>query len=126
MRMGLTDITKAQEAIIRYVSTDITKAFMNRKSKSSSNTKTDGTTYYLHGNAIAWHCDDGFVALTLADYPTTTTRDRLNTICMMMFDCKPFHQKKGVQYYNDQKIDSDTVIRIKRLELLDEVTPCTT
>ena len=110
---------------MRKVSTDITKAFMNRKSKSSGNTKTDGTTYYLHGNAIAWHCADGFVALTLAGYPTTITRERLNTICMMMFDYKPFHQKQYVQYYNDQEIETDTVIRLKRLELLDEVTPCT-
>ena len=110
---------------MRKVSTEITKAFMNRKSKSSWFTKTDGTTYYLHDNAIAWYCADGFVALTLAGYPTTTTRERLNTICLMMFDCKPFHQKKGVQYYNDQKIDSDTVIRLKSVELLDEVTPCT-
>ena len=110
---------------MRKVSTDIAKAFMNRKSKSSDNTNTDGTTYYLHGNAIAWHCADGFVALTLAGYPTTTTRDRLNSICLMMFDCTPFHQKKGVQYYRDQKIDSDTVIRLKSVELLNGVTPCT-
>jgi hypothetical protein len=111
---------------MRYVSTTVTDAFVKRKPKTSGNTKTDGTTYYLHGNKIAWHCDDGFIALTLAGYPTTTTRDRLNTICMMMFDCKPFHQKQYVQYYNDQEIEPDTVIRIKRLELLDEVTPCTT
>jgi hypothetical protein len=107
---------------MRYVSSKITEAFVKRHPKASGNTKTDGTTYYLFGNKIAWYCDDGFVALTLAGYPKTTTRERLNTICMMMFDCKPFHQKKQVQYYNDQVISSDTIIKLKRLELLDEVT----
>jgi hypothetical protein len=107
---------------MRRVSAYITKAFIKREKKSLNDTRTDGTKFFLHENAIAWHEPDGFVALTLAGWPTVTTRDRLNTICDLMFGCRPFHQKKHVQYYNDQIISSDTVIRLKRLELLDEVT----
>ena len=94
---------------MRSISSLIAKSFIARKPKRQRNTWTDGTTLYLHGNAIAWH-ENGGIAMTLAGWPTVTTRDRLNTLCLLAFDMKPWHQKDHTQYFNDDAIDSRAVI----------------
>lgn len=96
----------------------IVSAFLERRPAKAARTHTDGMTLYLHGNAIAWHNPDDFISMTLAGWPTTTTRDRLNTLCAMAFNSKPFHQKRKLQYYNDMRIGPREIVRVKRLELL--------
>ena len=41
---------------------------------------TDGNQVFLHGNRIAWKLNNKKVAITLAGWPTPTTRERLNAI----------------------------------------------
>ena len=106
------------ETVMRAESAEIVKAFLERRPAKAARTHTDGVTLYLQGNAIAWHNPDDFISMTLAGWPTTTTRDRLNTLCAMAFNTKPFHQKKHMQYYNDMMIGPREIVRVKRLELL--------
>jgi hypothetical protein len=62
---------------MRKVTKTIVDAFCNRRPRKCGNTHTDGTTFYLHGNAIAkW--DEGKLFITLAGWDTVTTRERIN------------------------------------------------
>ncbi len=58
------------------------------------NTHTDGNALYLHGNKIAER-RGGVLWVTLAGWPTVTTRERLNGLSGVRVT-----QKKGVQYLN--------------------------
>ena len=100
---------------MRQESTVTVLAFLQRKAKRMARTATDGESLTLHGNKIAWHNPDGSVSMTLAGWPTVTTRDRLNTLCWHMISDKPFHQKKHVQYYNGRPITPDTVLTIHNI-----------
>lgn len=64
---------------MRKVTREVTDAFFNRRPRKCGNTRTDGTTIWLHGNAIAqWQGGELFI--TLAGWDTVTTRERLNGI----------------------------------------------
>ena len=63
---------------MRKITREIVAAFMNRETKTIGNSRTDKTTLYLHGNAIAKHCLDGSMKITAAGWNTPTTRERLN------------------------------------------------
>lgn len=65
---------------MRKVTREITDAFFARRSRKCGNTRTDGTTIWLHGNAIARHADNGDIEITLAGWDTLTTHERLNGI----------------------------------------------
>lgn len=81
---------------MRQVSKKISAAFMQRKSAKCGNTRTDGNTIWLHGNPIArWNDDDSF-EVTLADWPTVTTRERLNSLPAVRV-----HQHKKKQFICD-------------------------
>jgi hypothetical protein len=56
---------------------------------------------YLHGNHIAAIQDDGQVRVTLAGWPTPTTRSRVNAL-LREFAPRNAHvyQAKGSQYYS--------------------------
>jgi hypothetical protein len=95
---------------MRQGSTSIIRAFIARKAKRLKNDVTDGTRLTFHRNTIAWWNPDGSLSLTLAGYGTVTTRHRLNTICRILFDMKPYHQVRHVQYYNDMVIFCGAVI----------------
>jgi len=58
----------------------IAKAFKQGKKASAARTFTDGHTVFLHGNRIAYIDDKGNLCITLAGWPTVTTRDRINGI----------------------------------------------
>lgn len=82
---------------MRKVSKDVAAAFMLREKRSIGNTRTDGETLFLHGNAIAqWRADGLYI--TLAGWPTVTTRDRLNAI-----DGVRVHADRGRQYLNGSR-----------------------
>jgi len=53
----------------------------------------------LHGHIIAYRDRDGVVMLTLAGYPTRTTRDRLNAILEAYGSGNRFFQDKWCRYY---------------------------
>jgi len=94
---------------MRQESLEVCRAFIAGRVRSMKRTRTDGTTLYLHGNRIAWWNPDGSVSMTLAGWGTPTTRDRLNTLCWLMFATRPFHQKKHQQHYDGKPIDVDAV-----------------
>jgi len=81
---------------MRQVSKKISAAFMQRKSAKCGNTRTDGNTIWLHDNPIArWNDDDSF-EVTLAGWPTVTTRERLNSLPAVRV-----HQHKHEQFICD-------------------------
>jgi hypothetical protein len=66
---------------MRKVTSEIVKAWARGKCCTNGNTATDGNAIWLHGNAIAWKTGDAdVIALTLAGWPTVTTRERLNGV----------------------------------------------
>lgn len=97
---------------MRAETSKITKAFINRRPARAARTSTDGAALYLHGHKIAWWGHDRSVSMTLAGWPTSTTRDRLNGVHQRLTGDRPFHQMKGVQYYNDTPIDAEQIITV--------------
>lgn len=95
---------------MRQETKDIMTAFLKRKSCHRQRTMTDGDNVYLHGNRIAWREDNGDISVTLAGWGTNTTRERLNGLCMLLMDKRPFNQRKHEQYYDDTPIDTRQVI----------------
>jgi|10_taG_2_1085330.scaffolds.fasta_scaffold09634_10 hypothetical protein len=65
---------------MRKISQQIANAFFKGKPKTIGNTHTNGHEVFLHGNKIAWKPGNDKLAITLAGWPTVTTRERLNTI----------------------------------------------
>lgn len=62
---------------MRKVTLETTGAFMARRAFTMGNTHTDGTTLFLHGNAIAKHTPKGLM-ITNAGWSSNTTKERLN------------------------------------------------
>ena len=79
---------------MRKVTKETVGAFMRHERRTVGNTHTDGEKLYLHGNMIACHTPEGIV-VTLAGWPTVTTRERLNGIPGVSLT-----QRAGVQYLN--------------------------
>ena len=66
---------------MRKVTSEIVKAWARGKCCTNGNTATNGDSIWLHGNAIAWKTSDAdIIALTLAGWPTVTTRERVNGV----------------------------------------------
>ena len=65
---------------MRKVTQQIKQAFEQGKSLKVSNTRTDGQTVWLHGNAIVKRDPDGLVRWSLAGWNSSTTRERVNGI----------------------------------------------
>ena len=55
----------------------IMNAFRGGYPARAARTHTDGQTVWLHNNRIAWR-DNADIYFTLAGWPTTTTRERIN------------------------------------------------
>lgn len=89
---------------MRKVTRDMCKAFIAGKRRANGNTHTDNGGLFLHYNLIARIDEDGY-HLTMAGWPTVTTRERLNGLCELLGLGRPFHQKRGVQYFRDKPID---------------------
>ena len=97
---------------MRKESRDIAIAFKKGERCTRARTVTTGQEVFLHGHRIAWRNKDGSISLTLAGWGTVTTRDRLNTITDVLFGWRSFHQKKYVQYFEDDPVDPNSVITI--------------
>lgn len=63
---------------MRKITKEIIAAFLSREKKSIGNSRTDGTTLYLHDNAIAKWDEDGRLWVTNAGWKSSTTKERLN------------------------------------------------
>ena len=93
--------------IMRKVTQEIIRAFMNDENKSVSNStvKTDleNTKMFLFGNLIARkEKATGKIEISMAGYGTTTTRERLNAIPGVRV-----YQKGGIQYLNGNPINTN-------------------
>jgi len=85
---------------MRKVTQQIKQAFEQGISLKVGNTKTDGKTVWLHGNAIVKRDPDGLVRWSLAGYNTPTTRERVNGIANA-----GVHQVKFEPVLNGEEID---------------------
>jgi hypothetical protein len=87
---------------MRKVTNVTVNAFLSRKSVKMGNTVSDGITLKLHGNVIAeWRGNSVWV--TLAGWPTVTTRERLNGLCDEL-GLTGFYQRKGEQFFNGRPV----------------------
>ncbi len=86
---------------MRKVTQQIKQAFERRESKTIGNTKTDGNTVWLHGNAIVKRGFDGLVIASLAGWNTPTTIERVNGITGL-----GFYQKNREPMLNGHIINS--------------------
>ena len=88
----------------RNISEKAADAFNRFQNFKQANTRVQsderGARLYLHENLIAEHLDKGQIFFTLADWPTLTTRERLNAIQGLRIT-----QKAGKQYANGVEID---------------------
>lgn len=85
---------------MKKVTQKIKQAFEKGISLKVGNTRTDGKTVWLHGNAIVKRDPDGLVRASLAGWNTPTTRERVNGITGLSFS-----QKNFVPMLNDHEID---------------------
>lgn len=88
---------------MRKVTSMIVQAFLNREARTVGNTHTDGTTLFLHGNAIAKHTADG-LEVTNAGWFSSTTKERLNALPGVHI-----FQKAGKWFLNGNEWDGQTV-----------------
>jgi hypothetical protein len=95
---------------MRKISKQIAHAFNQGKTKSIGNTMTNGKEVYLHGNKIAWRSSGNGLELTLAGWPTVTTRERLNAILYV----EGFNARAGEGYgfYFNQKNHNQFLTKI--------------
>lgn len=64
---------------MRSITKKIVSAFLDGKSASLDNTRTDGKSLFLHGNKIAYK-EDGKLFISTCGWNTPTTKERLNGI----------------------------------------------
>jgi len=89
---------------MRKVTEQTCSAFLSGEIARCGNTCTaiTGNEIFLvlHGKTIAKRTldDNSIVWVTLAGWPTVTTRDRLNGLCHMLGKGR-FYQSKGEQYF---------------------------
>ena len=82
---------------MRKITQKIANAFINGESLKIKNTETDGQSVWLHGNMIANKTGNG-LQISMAGWPTVTTRERLNGICQAMGKNLRIVQRDHVQY----------------------------
>jgi beta-xylosidase len=93
---------------MRKITREIVAAFMMRETKRIGNSYTNGTTLYLHDNAIAKFDKDGRLWITNAGWKSNTTKERLNGLPGVSI-----HQRNYTWYLNDEQWNGDWV-RINR------------
>jgi hypothetical protein len=64
---------------MRPITKKIVPAFLSGKSAKQGNTRTDGTSLFLHGNKIAYK-ENGKLFISTCGWDTMITKDRLNGI----------------------------------------------
>lgn len=96
---------------MRKITKEICSALYQGKPCTRSNTYTDGKKVYLHNNLIAIKRHDG-LSISLAGWPTVTTRERINGLLSNFFGYEDrlfggrrvqIYQKLGDQYITTSK-----------------------
>lgn len=85
---------------MRNISRVIANAFADRRSKSISNTHTDGEGFYLHGHKIAFWDEDHngeILSFSMCGWGTVTTRERLNSLFHVLGFNMSIYQKNFEQ-----------------------------
>lgn len=90
---------------MRKITQRVIGAFLAGRSVRMQNSSTDGRRLFLHGNLIAKKTEDGKIAVTLAGWPTPTTRERLNGLPGVNV-----HQKDHEQYLNGKPWDGEWTV----------------
>ena len=109
---------------------EIVSALLNGVERRGARTTTDGTSLFLHGNKIATVYRNPFgginrIEMTLAGWPTVTTRERLNGLIQAWaqrvtgtYTQAGFSQRKGKQFFRsvngtDREITADEIVSIE-------------
>ena len=79
------------------------RAFLSRETLRVSNTYTDGSALYLHGNKIAQYFE-GEIYISNAGWKTMTTKERLNALSHVTIV-----QRQGEWYLNGQLWDGSWI-----------------
>lgn len=97
---------------MRHITDTIIKAFLEKRAAAKTNTRTDGQCLYLFNNMIAWRDDAGDIFCTMAGWPTSTTRERLNGLAQHLTGKRPFFQYDYMQYFDDRQIGEHEIIKL--------------
>jgi len=92
---------------VRKITHDICEALQSGTPCTRSNTYTDGVKVFLHNNLIAFKRDNG-ISISLAGWPTPTTRERINGLLKYFYenDHIRIYQKQGDQYISTKRGDA--------------------
>lgn len=85
----------------------IATAFLRGVPAHAARTSTDGENVLLHGHCIAWKGGNDDVQFSFRNWPTVTTRDRINGLLDVLgYSCFGVSQRDGEQWlvYNAKKI----------------------
>ena len=107
---------------MRKISKEAAAALIAGTNYFNSNTRVESGIMYLHGNVIAIknpHDMQGVYAITLAGWPTTTTKERLNTLLDMLDATYSLRTVKGQVYACTNgsmvELDHDEYYKVKPL-----------
>ena len=112
---------------MRKISKEAAAALIAGTNYFNSNTRVEDGVMYLHGNAIAVsepYGKRGAYAITLAGWPTTTTKERINTLLDMLGAPYRLCTIKGQVYAYNHKdgskiaLDLDTYYKVQPLDKL--------
>lgn len=96
---------------MRKITKEFAIALKNNVRKADGNTTCTGTSVFLHGNEIA-RVMNGRLEISLAGWPTVTTRERLNGI-LAEFGCwQRVSQIKGNQWLGERIISETAWISV--------------
>ena len=97
---------------MRQVTKEIVRAFLSDSNKRISNSEVvsngEFTKLYLFNNLIARkNKSTGVIEISMAGYPSLTTRERLNGLPGVNL-----YQRKGMQYLNGVVIDTNKFYQV--------------
>ncbi len=95
---------------MRKISQNIATSFYAGKPLHIDNTYTDGEKVFLHSNLIAKKIHPDKLEISLAGWPTVTTRERLNSILNVFGWDHYIQQIDGQQYLVNEASDSKHIM----------------
>tara|TARA_R110000787_G_scaffold579_4_gene2080 strand:- start:3474 stop:3806 length:333 start_codon:yes stop_codon:yes gene_type:complete len=90
---------------MRQIEKDVIGSFIRGEERSLSNTMTDGTHLFLHGNVIAGRLENGDIEVSNAGWETRTTQSRLNALCQLLGLRSKVFTRKFEMYIEDLQGD---------------------
>ena len=85
----------------------ITQAFLRGEKAHAARSSTNGDELFLHGHCIAWKGGNDDVQFSFRNWPTNTTRDRINGVLDMFgYNFFGVSQRQGEQWlvYKAEKV----------------------